>query len=54
MSVGWRGVFSLPYEHFLFDVHRLPFPETGCEHLTVEAIEKLLKAQANDIAALIV
>ena len=54
MSVGWRGVFSMPYENFLFDVHRLPFPETGCEHLTVEAFEKLLKAQANDIAALIV
>ncbi len=54
MSVGSRGIFSAPYENFLFDVHRLPFPETGREHLTVEVFEKLLKTQANDIAALIV
>jgi adenosylmethionine-8-amino-7-oxononanoate aminotransferase len=54
MSVGSRGIFSAPYENFLFDVHHLPFPETGREHLTVEAFEKLLKTQANDIAALIV
>ena len=54
MSVGSRGVFSAPYGNFLFDVHRLPFPETDREHLTVEAFEKLLKTQTNDIAALIV
>jgi adenosylmethionine-8-amino-7-oxononanoate aminotransferase len=54
MSVGSRGIFSAPYKNFLFDVHRLPFPEIGREHLTVEAFEKLLKTQANDIAALIV
>ena len=54
MSVGSRGIFSAPYEKFLFNVHRLPFPETGREHLTVEAFEKLLIKQANDIAALIV
>lgn len=54
MSVGARGVFSAPYEKFLFDVHRLPFPGKNREHLTIEAFEKLLRTQADDIAALIV
>lgn len=54
MSVGARGVFSAPYENFLFHVHRLPFPATDREHVTVEAFEKILKTQADDIAALIV
>ena len=54
MSVGARGAFNAPYEAFLFDVHRLPFPAKGNEHLTVEAFETLLRAHAHDIAALIV
>ena len=54
MSLSYRGVFTAPYENFLFDVHRLPFPETGQEHLTVEALKKLLKKKAEIIAALIV
>jgi len=28
MSVGARGAFNAPYEAFLFDVHRLPFPRS--------------------------
>jgi adenosylmethionine---8-amino-7-oxononanoate aminotransferase len=54
MSVGARGAFNAPYEPFLFDVHRLPFPGKPNEHLTIEAFEKLLRAQAHEIAALIV
>ena len=54
MSVGARGAFNAPYEPFLFEVHRLPFPASANEHLTIEAFEKLLRAQAHDIAALIV
>jgi adenosylmethionine---8-amino-7-oxononanoate aminotransferase len=54
MSVGARGAFNAPYEPFLFDVHRLPFPARGSEHLTIEAFETLLRAQAHEIAALIV
>ena len=54
MSVGARGAFNAPYEPFLFDVHRLPFPGKSDEHLTIEAFEKLLRAQAHEIAALIV
>ncbi|MGZ3298032.1 MAG: adenosylmethionine--8-amino-7-oxononanoate transaminase [Asticcacaulis sp.] len=52
MSVGGRSVFNAAYEPMLFDVHRLPFPEKGREHLTVEAFERL--AKAGDLAALIV
>jgi adenosylmethionine---8-amino-7-oxononanoate aminotransferase len=54
MSVGARGAFNAPYEPFLFDVHRLPFPGKANEHVTIEAFEKLLRAQAHEIAALIV
>jgi adenosylmethionine---8-amino-7-oxononanoate aminotransferase len=54
MSVGARGVFNAPYAPLLFDVHRLPFPAHGSEHLTIEAFERLLKVQADGIAALIV
>jgi adenosylmethionine-8-amino-7-oxononanoate aminotransferase len=53
MSVGSRGVFNAPYEPFLFDVLRLPFPKKGGEHLTIEAYEKLLQTRGADIAALI-
>ena len=54
MSVGARSAFNAPYEPFLFDVHRLPFPGKANEHVTIEAFEKLLHAQAHDVAALIV
>jgi adenosylmethionine---8-amino-7-oxononanoate aminotransferase len=54
MSVGARGAFNAPYEPFLFEVHRLPFPARARGHVTVEAFEKLLRTQAHDIAALIV
>jgi adenosylmethionine-8-amino-7-oxononanoate aminotransferase len=54
MSVGARGAFNAPYEPFLFDVHRLPFPGKPNEHLTIEAFEKLLRVQGDEIAAFIV
>jgi adenosylmethionine---8-amino-7-oxononanoate aminotransferase len=54
MSVGARGAFNAPYEPFLFEVHRLPFPAQGSEHLTIEAFETLLHARAHELAALIV
>jgi adenosylmethionine---8-amino-7-oxononanoate aminotransferase len=53
MSVGARGVFNAPYEPYLFDVLRLPFPITGSEHMTIEAFETLLRRCGTDIAALI-
>jgi adenosylmethionine-8-amino-7-oxononanoate aminotransferase len=54
MSVGGRGVFNAPYERLLFEVHHLPFPVKGGEHLTLEAFEQLLRMRGDDIAALIV
>ena len=54
MSVGGRGAFNAPYEPFLFDVHRLPFPGKANEHVTIEAFDKLLRIQGDEIAALIV
>ncbi|MDI7776642.1 adenosylmethionine--8-amino-7-oxononanoate transaminase [Asticcacaulis sp. EMRT-3] len=53
MSVGGRSVFNAAYEPMLFDVHRLPCPMPGAEHLTVEAFERLLQTQGDDMAALI-
>lgn len=54
MAAGARGVFSKHYEDFLFNVKRLPFPEEGAEHVTIEAFEMLLRRSGDDIAALIV
>jgi adenosylmethionine-8-amino-7-oxononanoate aminotransferase len=54
MAVGARGAFNAPYEPFLFDVHRLPFPAKSHEHLTIEAFETLLRTEGQEIAALIV
>ncbi len=50
MSAGARGVYNAAYEPLLFDVVRLPFPQAGQEHQTLERLE----AAAADAAALIV
>jgi len=39
MSVGERGVFNRAYEPLLFDVTKIPFPETGREQETLDALE---------------
>ncbi len=39
MSVGARGVFNAPYEPFLFEVERIPFPAAGAEQQTLDAFE---------------
>lgn len=39
MSVGARGVFNRPYEPLLFDVGTIPFPATGREKETLDALE---------------
>ena len=39
MSVGARGVFNQAYAPLLFDVGTVPFPETGREQATLEALE---------------
>jgi adenosylmethionine-8-amino-7-oxononanoate aminotransferase len=52
MSVGARGPFTAPYEPLLFDVVRIPFPTTGHEGITFEALEA--HCHRGDAAALIV
>jgi adenosylmethionine-8-amino-7-oxononanoate aminotransferase len=52
MSVGERGVFNAPYDPMLFDVERLPFPSSGREQATLDALSAACRNQA--IAALIV
>lgn len=38
MSVGARGVFNAAYEPLLFDVERIPFPASGREEATLDAL----------------
>ena len=45
MSVGERGVFNAPYEPLLFDVARVPFPASGSEQTTLDALERVFKEQ---------
>lgn len=52
MSVGARGVFNAPYDPLLFDVERLPFPATGREQDTLDALQRACSTAA--VAALIV
>ena len=39
MSVGARGVFNRPYAPLLFDVGTIPFPASGREQATLDALE---------------
>ncbi|WP_024576204.1 MULTISPECIES: adenosylmethionine--8-amino-7-oxononanoate transaminase [unclassified Afipia] len=52
MSVGERGVFNAPYDPLLFDVERIPFPASGCEQETFDALA--MACRRGDVAALIV
>ncbi|WP_314957375.1 adenosylmethionine--8-amino-7-oxononanoate transaminase [Bradyrhizobium cosmicum] len=48
MSVGARGVFNAPYAPLLFDVTSIPFPVSGREQATLDALES---ACQNDMPA---
>lgn len=52
MSVGERGVFNAPYDPLLFDVVRIPFPASGREQKTFDALA--MACRRGDVAALIV
>ncbi|MEQ8824588.1 MAG: adenosylmethionine--8-amino-7-oxononanoate transaminase [Filomicrobium sp.] len=52
MSAGERGVFNAAYAPLLFDVVRLPFPETGREAAVLEELEA--QCRTGDVAALVV
>lgn len=53
MSVGERGVFNRPYAPLLFDVETIPFPAAGQEQETLDALERVCRADEKP-AALIV
>lgn len=52
MSVGERGVFNKPYDPLMFDVGKVPFPQSGNEQLTLDALEH--HCAKGDVAAFIV
>ena len=52
MSAGARGLFNATYEPLLFDVVRIPFPDTGHEQATIDALEAACREAP--LAALIV
>lgn len=52
MAAGARSVYTAAYDPFLFDVIHLPFP-VGDGANTVAAFQKVLHAQARDVAAFI-
>ncbi|MBL4693092.1 MAG: adenosylmethionine--8-amino-7-oxononanoate transaminase [Magnetovibrio sp.] len=54
MSIGERGVFNAAYAPLLFDVDTIAFPEPGKEHLTVQALEKILADHPGQVAAFVV
>jgi adenosylmethionine-8-amino-7-oxononanoate aminotransferase len=43
MSVGARGVFNAPYGPLLFDVITVPFPQSGREQATLDALEAAVR-----------
>jgi adenosylmethionine---8-amino-7-oxononanoate aminotransferase len=45
MSAGARGIFNAPYEPMLFDVARMPFPESGRAEETFSALETLMREE---------
>lgn len=52
MSIGQRGVFNRPFEHFFFDVDFLHFPTDKNDKDLLKDAEKLLKS--GEIACLII
>lgn len=53
MSAGSRSVYNALYEPFLFEVEHIPFPEHGQEAACFEAMERILKAHGDEVAAFI-
>jgi len=45
MSVSERGIFTEPFDEFLFEVERIPVPVPGREQQCFDAYEKLLRTK---------
>ncbi len=54
MSIGARGVFNDAYAPLLFDVSSIPFPKSGAEQATFDALAAFCADQDDPPAALIV
>lgn len=52
MSTGARGVFNAAYEPVLFDVVRIPFPHSGKEQQTIDALDSACRTR--QLAAFVV
>lgn len=53
MSAGGRCVYNELYEPYLFDVHHIPAPIEGKEAHTLEALERVLRENKDEVAAFI-
>jgi adenosylmethionine-8-amino-7-oxononanoate aminotransferase len=53
MAAGARGLFTKPYEPYLFDVQHIPVPLPGHEEAALSHLEDLLKREGAEIAAFI-
>ena len=53
MSVGARGVFNRAYAPLLFDVDTIPFPETGREQESLDALEACCSTGAPPAAMIV-
>jgi adenosylmethionine-8-amino-7-oxononanoate aminotransferase len=49
MSISGRGIFTKPFDNFLFEVEHIPFPEEGKEEHTVNAFENCAKNNSGSI-----
>jgi adenosylmethionine---8-amino-7-oxononanoate aminotransferase len=46
MSVGARGVFNAAYEPLLFEVITVPFPASGHEQVTLDALDAVCRSES--------
>ncbi|MAF98845.1 MAG: adenosylmethionine--8-amino-7-oxononanoate transaminase [Micavibrio sp.] len=53
MAAGARGVFTKPFEHYLFEVNHMPFPEAGQESKALSQFERFLKEHGHETAAFV-
>lgn len=53
MSAGGRSVYNALYEPYLFEVNHIPAPVEGHEAETLEALERVLRENKDEVAAFI-
>jgi len=53
MSTGGPSTYNKVYENFLFEVEHIPVPMAGCEAESFAAMEAILKANKDNVAAFV-